>query len=333
MRITSLLLLLFLYACTPPSPEESFEQDKTFPKVQAVENFKTTDFVATLESPLSIDKNQIYAAALLMAWDEIKTMLSPIDNISGATLALMQASDSYKDVLATDEYSSEIQVEGNLITARAFFKKSLPFEEPLKSYDNRLKFNGETVPAFGFYSYSSFARILYYNNDDDFAMRLLPEDQDHEIILVKTNFAQQATFADYLAALNKASATFRENKNDQNDWKYYWGDDDQVLIPKFSFNIEKNYNDIVGSTFTTPQSPFSVTKAYQRTAFVLNEKGAEVESEAEIAVEATAVEEIEERPKPKIMHFNKTFLILLKRKNSPNPYFAMLVNDTDLMGE
>ena len=333
MRILFFLSILYLYSCTPSTPKETFEQDKTFPKVQAVEAFKTTDFVPTLESPLTENENQIYAASLLMAWDEIKTMLSPIDNINGSTLALMQASNSYQDVLTTDEYNTDIQVEDNLITARAFFKKALPFEEPLTSYDNRLEFKGETVTAFGFYGGSSFARILYYNNDEDFAMRLLPEDQAHEIVLVKTDFANQATLAACIANLNQASTTFWNNRNDDNSWKYYWNDEDEVLIPKLLFNIEKDYKDIVGSTFTTPQTPFSVTKAYQRTAFLLNEKGAEVESEAEITVEATeAVEEVE-RPSPKIMHFNKKFLILLKRKDSSNPYFAMLVNDTELMGE
>ena len=67
---------------------------------------------------------------------------------------------------------------------------------------------------------------------------------------------------------------------------------------------------------------------YQRTAFVINERGAEVESKAEVAVTEEMVEEL---PKPKTMIFDKPYLILLKRIDSRYPYFAMFVSNSELM--
>lgn len=75
-----------------------------------------------------------------------------------------------------------------------------------------------------------------------------------------------------------------------------------------------------------------VEMAYQRTAFLLNENGAEVESE--VAMDAEGGEDLEteeEKPLPKAMIFDKPFLVFLKRNDSQYPYFAMLVANSEVL--
>lgn len=45
---------------------------------------------------------------------------------------------------------------------------------------------------------------------------------------------------------------------------------------------------------------------------------------------AEAMEDLE-LPVPKKMFFDKPFLLLMQRKNAPNPYFVMWVANTELM--
>jgi hypothetical protein len=71
-----------------------------------------------------------------------------------------------------------------------------------------------------------------------------------------------------------------------------------------------------------------VDEAWQRTAFILDEVGAEVESEALIY---TLEEIVAEKPQPKRLIFNKPFTLFLTKVNSVNPYFGMWVADAELM--
>ena len=115
-----------------------------------------------------------------------------------------------------------------------------------------------------------------------------------------------------------------------NRWKYHFKENDRVRIPIIEFNIETKFSEIENSNFSTKNRSFLVETAYQRTAFILNEKGAEVESEAEYAVEEAISREV---IKPKKMFFNKDYLIFIKRKDSQYPYFAMFVSNSELMNK
>jgi len=57
--------------------------------------------------------------------------------------------------------------------------------------------------------------------------------------------------------------------------------------------------------------------------------GAEIESEAEIALDMAMLPPVEEHPK--LMVLNKPFLVLLKRRNNPNPYFMARLENEELM--
>jgi hypothetical protein len=310
--------------------------DFKFQEVKKLSEYKGTQFIPTIEHQISNNKNSIYCSTLLFAWDEIRNQINSPIIISDeyVDLKLLNKSTSFKNVLKSNEYVVSGKVDGNQITARAEFNKSLPFETKLQSFNNKLTFDGQKISSFGVQGYNSYeqlesVKIIYYKNDDNFIIKLMPKDKEHEIILFKSTqeFSSLASMIKEIDRLDKIGRA--EIKNEKMNWKYYINEDDVVIIPKFNFNIETNYTSMEGNSFQSRKQKFAIEKAWQRTAFILDESGAKVESEAEMAAAAAAdtLEEI----KPKKMIFDKPFLIILRRTDNKNPYFGLWTTNVELM--
>lgn len=317
----------------------SCKNERKFPEVKNLSEFENTEFIPTLEHEISYDKNSVYCATLLFGWNEIRNQInSPlIISEKNLDLYLLNQSTSFFNVLESDEYNVSVDVDNDLITARAEFNKSLPFEEELQSFEDKLTFDGDKVSSFGLYissfelySYNSIIKIIYYKNDNNFIIKLFPKDKEHEIVLFKSaqNFN---SIAEMVAEISKLEEVGKLEMGIENiSWKYYFDEDDEVVIPKFSFNIETNYNTLEGKAFFTKEREMQIIEAWQRTAFVLDESGAKIESEIEfLSLDATDGEETIQKPKKMI--FDKPFLVLLKRKNAENPYFGLWATNSELM--
>ena len=323
-----IIVLTSLFSC---------KSDKKITEVKKLSDYKNTQFIPTLENEISDSKNSIYCATLLFAWDEIrKEINSPLSIPSKFTeLNLLNSSTSFSDVLENNEYESSIEINGNSIIAKAEFDKSLPFEHELQNLSNKLTFNNQKVAAFGLIglcTYEQFQniKIIYYKNDSNFIVKLLPKEKEHEVILLMSekkfnSISEMNKEIERLTEIGK-----KEIKNNKINWKYYYKEDDQLIIPKFNFNIETNYDSLEGNKFSSENENYNIERAFQRTAFKLDQSGAIIESEAEIEVVVEEIEEIE-KPKPKKMIFDKPFLILLKRKDAKNPYFGLWNTNTELM--
>ena len=323
------LILTTLFSC---------KNDREFTELKKLSELKKTQFIPTLKNKISNDKNSVYCATLLFAWDEIREQINSPLTISDENfdLKLLNQPTSFENVLKNSEYSASGEIDGNEITARAEFNKSLPFELKLQSFKNKLTFDGIKVSSFGVNGYDSneqlkIVKIIYYKNDNNFIIKLLPKEKEHEIILFKTDqsFNSISEMAKEIEKLTEIGKT--ENKNEKINWKYFYNEEDLVVIPKFNFNIETNYSTLEGNRFKADKQNFQIERAWQRTAFILDESGAEIESEAEIEVAVEEMEEEYEKPKPKKMIFDKPFLILLKRTDAKNPYFGLWTTNTELM--
>ena len=309
-------------------------------KLKDLSEFSQTSFIPCLESSFSAKNNCIYAASLLFAWDEIKTEINQeLSSFSSPDLLLMNNSKTYQGVLSKDEYTANVNIEGKRIFVKTFFQKSLVYEDELTKYSDKetsIKFSNKFIETFGFNKnyYNNIAHIAYYNNDDDFAVILTPEDKDNEIILIKTAFKDSINIINQFENYKKEIADFQANKTEKNSWKYYFGDDDELKIPIIEFNIETNFNRIEGSVFSSLDTDYKIIRAYQRNAFMFNEKGAKVESEAEMATEEACEPEEEGEeiiPPVKLMHYDKPYIILLKKKNAGYPYFVVYISNIELM--
>jgi hypothetical protein len=174
--------------------------------------------------------------------------------------------------------------------------------------------------------------ILYYKSDDEFILKLNTKDRLHEIILFKTqeNFE---TLAQMNAKIQeKIDTASNEKYEEETAWKFRLSEKDEVVIPKFNFNIENNFTTIEGNKISSvsPKQDYIIETAWQRTAFIIDEKGAKIESEAEVSMKSMAVEKPEVK-QPKKMRFDKPFFLLLKKTDSNNPYFTLFANNAELM--
>lgn len=332
-KLTNITCLVFLISTVLFSCK-----NEDFPEVKNLSEYQKTVFTAYPEKEDTVDQNIIYAASFLFAWDEIKQVVGNDLNIDKAQyedLYEMSLSSSHFNSLTKSEYTSNVQILEEVINASAYFKKTLDFEKEFESFNNTLSFNNESVKSFGLwgddYDRSFMVKLLHYKNDDDFIVKLLPKDTEHEIILYKTESPNKLCLC-WLRneAKVKIDTGIKDKENIMRAWRYRFEDEDKLEIPKIRFNIETNYSEFEDATLNASGTNYLITTAYQRTAFVLNEKGAIVESEAELDV-TSALPPDEEIPEPKKLIFDKPFLILLKRADSKNPYFMMWVANTELM--
>jgi hypothetical protein len=336
-RNLSFIFLFLLASCnfTKKKKEKVWSE---LPDVTSLSILKQTEFAETLENPIKIEKNTIYAPAFLFAWDKVEEELkSPIklDNSNSDKLKLVVASTSHLNSLLDTEYSASVINDNGHIMAKAFFNKTLPFETKLQALEDPIFFNKQTkVSAFGMKYFDDaairFSKILYYLNDDKFILQLIPKDNKHEIILVKG----LDSFSTLSNAITQTKKLINKGKIESVDkkqfWKYEIVEKDIFSIPTIKFNLATSYRDIVGQQFiTADKKRHFIEEAYQRTGFILNENGAVVESLAIVKVDSSSAEPIIKHQKNMI--FDKPFLIIIKRKEQENPYFVMTVRNSELL--
>lgn len=329
---TNSLLILLIILCI------GCKSNREFSEVKKLAAYKSTEFAPTLEQKLTDHKNAIYSASLLFAWDEVRNQIKdPIEIDKQYTdLKKLDQSKTFSKVLNKDEYTVSAEIEINKIKVIAAFAKNLPFEFNLQSFKNKLIFDGQKVASFGVNGSDSYqliknVSIIYYKNDNNFIIKLLPKDNNHEIILFKS----ENKFSTLIAINNEIERLTKIGQSEKIKaklfWKYAFEYEDELVIPKFNFNIETDYPVFKNNKFTTTLDRFTIESISQRTAFILDESGTKIESEAkiEVAVEESIAEE--DIKKPKKMFFDKPFLILLKRMDNKNPYFALWNANAELM--
>jgi hypothetical protein len=332
----ALLLLAALSSCNSADQKAGkISSDST--EVAGLSMLKQTDFVPTLENPISGSRNSIYSPTFLYAWNKIEQQLESevIAGISNSSdFKLLTESQSHQNSLTDKEYTVTIEKVDDAIIARAYFSKTLPFETKLEVLEKPILFGNTNVSAFGMYYYNEdvvkFTEIMYYKDDDHFILKLTPKDRLQEIILAK-GLDSCKTLAE---ALKKNNGLIEIGKNEKKDvkqsWKFEWvRGDDMFAIPAVKFNIDTRYKNLEGQRFiTNDKKEHLLQEAYQRTGFILNENGATVESEAEAVTDSMPMKP--EIRHPKKMIFDRPFLIILKRTDKSNPYFVMAANNAEL---
>lgn len=344
--VSIVLMALLFVSCGRSSKkatvEETVSEEALLEQMAEEENlseFERTQFVPTLESPICSDTNAVYCATLLFAWDEVRKIIGTPLSIPDKyhDLKLLNASTSFRDVLKPGEYKASGIVKGDYIFTRASFEKKLPFDCKLRKYEHKLKFDGQKVAAFGVdgddhEDMKEIVEILYYKNDKNFIIKLKPTEKEHEIVLLKTEnkygtMAEMTAATDSLIQLGKKEQAVASKR-----WKYQFLDDDVMMAPDIDFDICTSFDKLVGNVFEVNTDTYKILKAWQRTAFKLDETGAEVESEAEFEIVLGCIEQEEEaKPTPKKMIFDKPFFVMLRRTDASNPYFCLYVANPELL--
>lgn len=311
-----------------------------FPKKSNVLDLKNTDFVETIESEFVDNKNIIYTSSLLFAWNEIKNSFKIIQiNPDDKELNLLNKSVSFKKSLNKNEVKTEISITNYEIKSKAHFEKSLPFFSEINKFYYPLNFKNKNVQSFGFnrgfFTYSKeniddFFEIMYYKNDSEFIFKLFTKDKEDEILIYKFNNSKYKTLTYILKEIeNKITIAKNEIKSEKNKWKYKYDDSSDLLqIPVIEFNLEKDFEKLLKKQIKCDSLNYFTTKVYQRNAFLLNEKGAIIESEASLDAAASAQRPTET---PKKFILDNDFVIIVSKKDNKEPYFMSIIKNEELM--
>lgn len=207
-----------------------------------------------------------------------------------------------------------------------FLVKDIDFAEEFERLEKPIMFQQSTpVRAFGIKEFvldeshiraAAQVEIIYYNNDDDYIIRLLSRVQDDEIYLAK------------IPPLKTLSATCsyvltQVNINRPQELK----EKDTLQIPIIEFDIVDWFLDLEGRCLQSRgMEDFCIAKAIQSIKFRLVQNAAPYELLPSVSEEKKII-------KPRKFIFDKPFLLLIRRKGAGYPYFVMWVENTELLSE
>jgi hypothetical protein len=193
--------------------------------------------------------------------------------------------------------------------------KHLEFPVAFERLDEALDFGGVKIKAFGIGSYKDTHEQMYpqvliydYRNENDFVIGLKTKSEGDRIILAKIEPGE--TLAATVARVRKRTAGNKAETAVSNDI---------FILPRVSFDLTREYAELQNH---------QILSAVQTIRFEMNEKGVELESESHISFGCGS------KHSPEIKHrmvFNKPFLILLERDGAPMPYFALWIDNPELL--
>jgi len=271
-----------------------------------------------------------HAPPMVAILNERTVSKGDIDQASYIAMAGLAKEDIYSKILKQLEEKFQGQATPALFQsipqmdwiAYSYLFKVLPFEWAFTRFHNNLLFEGYYVDSFGIKQLMDFdiaelrmasqVLILDYRSGDDFIVELKTIAKDDRLILAKVQ--PQTTLGDTVKAIerrivNAKPITRRESSN--------------LYIPILNFDIMREYSELCGRQIKTSDKLIDGTTigyAAQTVRFRLDETGAVLKSEA-IIVPAKGMGLI----------FDKPFLILLKRREAINPYFALWIGNAELM--
>ena len=165
-------------------------------------------------------------------------------------------------------------------------------------------------------------QVLYYNNDNDFAVTLETTSGD-QVVLCKN--PEGSNFSEiYNNMINKANS-YTGNRE--------FEDIDELKVPYINLDITKEYEELEGKLFFAPkqgeQAIGVIQKALQSIKLTLDETGGEIKSEAGIdtTIDTALIAPETEMETPRHFYFDNTFAVFLKEENQNLPYFAARIDD------
>jgi len=204
----------------------------------------------------------------------------------------------------------------------AYLSKALPFEWAFTRFHNNLCFEGYYVDSFGIKQLMDFdtaelrmasqVLILDHRSSDDFIVELKTKAKDDRLILAKV--PPQTTLGDTVKTIERRIVNAKPVKI---------GPASDLYIPILNFDILRVYSELYEHRIKTSDKRIDGTNiayAAQSVRFRLDETGAVLKSEAAIAPAGG-----------RKLIFDKPFLILLKRHEANNPYFALWVGNAELL--
>jgi len=312
-----------------------------------------------MEAPITAGKTVLYCSTLQLAWNELKQTIvkedvhlqnePPMVPLLNKSLST-QADISDKDYVAMAGFGRDgilsrinealrAKFKGQAPTvsanpgpndflAYAYLSKDLQFEKEFEKLDAPIYFavNRQTVQvrAFGLKEYDLAKQqdigkqvsVYDYKDDSDFVLRFASLSANDDIVLARVKPA-----ATLLQTIQSVQARIAKNSPDS------LKDKEVLAVPIFDFDMTRDYSELTGKLLTNQGFENSlIVQATQTIRFRLNQQGALLKSGAIMFGVGAA-------PPPKVRHFvfDQPFLLYLQEKTGQYPYFAVWVDNPELM--
>ena len=290
----------------------------------------------TYESTLDENTiNNLWVGTLDLAWKDLeeKIGLNRIEIKGGTPQIAKELNESTfsKEMLDPNDY--KINVERTITNGYkidATLNKELNFLEMFDNFSNDYKWtfgdNKEYVKYFGINNASSEEmnkniEVLFYNRlnnrsllSNDMAIKLKTKEGD-EIILYRTD--DKKSFNEYYEDIKIKSKNYKGNTE--------FTKDDELRIPCVKVDGMISYNELYDKGIENSKGLY-IYDVIQNVKFYLNEKGCNLSSEATMVTEYMGIGQ-----DTKFCYFQDTFIIFMKEANSDKPYFALKVDNNDIL--
>ena len=278
--------------------------------------------------------NNLWVGTLDLAWKELedKIGLNKIE-LEGEMPQIandLNESTFSKEMLNPNDYKINVErTVTNGYKIDATLNKELNF---LESFDNFSDYkwtfgNGdEAIKYFGINNASpeemnKNVEILFYNklNNDsllsnDMAIKLKTKEGD-EIILYRTD--DKKSFDEYYEDIKAKTKNYKGRTE--------FSEDDELRVPYVKVNGMINYNQLYDKKIKNSKGLY-IYDVIQNVNFYLNEKGCNLSSKATMVTEYMGIGQ-----DTKYCYFQDTFIIFMKEANSDKPYFALKVDNNDIL--
>ena len=278
--------------------------------------------------------NNLWVGTLDLAWKELedKIGLNKIE-LEGEMPQIandLNESTFSKKMLNPNDYKINVErTVTNGYKIDATLNKELNF---LESFDNFNDYkwtfgnSDEAIKYFGINNASpekmnKNVEILFYNKlnngsllSNDMAIKLKTKEGD-EIILYRTD--DKKSFDEYYEDIKVKTENYKGRTE--------FSEDDELRVPYVRVNGMINYNQLYDKKIKNSKGLY-IYDVVQNVNFYLNERGCNLSSKATMVTEYMGIGE-----DTKYCYFQDTFIIFMKEANSDQPYFALKVDNNDIL--
>jgi hypothetical protein len=331
---------------------------------KTADQLERTEFTAYPDHPIFEGKSLIWCATMPLTWNELldlgggeihiaegdpplvtelnKRTVTKADlddssyvALAGLTPGILDSipkalADKFKGQASPELLGQIPKLPENSAVAYSYLFKDLEFEYPFKKFETGMPFQGmpdRTETVFGFRDLRSESAakaadqvlIHDYRNRDDFVIEIATKSKSDRLLLAKVH--PDSTMALTIKDVQTRADTSLGKTPEAETW---------MQVPMLDFRLIKDYSELLNKTLQCPNRTLNgqpIVMARQSIQFKFNEEGAKLKSETVVATTGAVMAGHE----PPQLIFDKPFLILMERKGAANPYFALWVDNPELL--
>lgn len=159
-------------------------------------------------------------------------------------------------------------------------------------------------------------KILYYNNDEDFAVELTTKEKENIILC---NNPKGKNFREIYDNINKNAKSYNGTKSLTNI--------DDFKIPNLKLDVLREYDELCEKEFKEKDGTIDkFSAAIQTIKLELNKEGGKLKSEAITGVYNTSIRDAKKET-PKHLYLDDSFSMFLVEEGKDTPYYASKITD------